>query len=118
MSDVDPSYSVSFRLQRTTTEFAFVSVPVTDDLMRERPDGSWGFEVEKMVERAIEMAGASEVTWQPESCRIHLHPIQMAPPELEGPSQDTTRRKSEAPSPLKHSAESVIPAVTTEQELN
>ena len=26
---VTPTYSVSFRLQRTTTEFAFVSVPVT-----------------------------------------------------------------------------------------
>ncbi|HEV2949388.1 MAG TPA: hypothetical protein VGX70_18580 [Gemmataceae bacterium] len=39
---VVPTYSVSIRLQRTTTEVAFVSVPVTADLMIEQPDGTGG----------------------------------------------------------------------------
>jgi hypothetical protein len=36
---VAPTYSVSFRVQRTTTEFSYVSVPVTADLMIEHAAG-------------------------------------------------------------------------------
>lgn len=86
MSDTDPStyaYSVSFRLQRTTTETAFVKVPITDDLMIEQPDGSGRIDVEKLVMRAVEMGQAAGVSWQAESQLIQHHPIQMPPPELE-----------------------------------
>ena len=56
MSNSDPStsaYSVSFRLQRTTTETAFVKVPVTADLMIEQPDGTGRIDVGRMVARAL-----------------------------------------------------------------
>lgn len=88
MSEIDPStyrYSVSFRLQRTTVEAAFVKVPVTPDLMIEQPDGTARIDVEKMVARALEMGQSENVEWRPESHTIEPHPIQMPPPE----SQDS-----------------------------
>jgi hypothetical protein len=83
MSDTNPAdyrYSVSFRLQRTTTETAFVSVPVTADLMIAQPDGTGRIDVEKMVARAVELGKAPSVAWEAESQKIEPHPIQMAPP--------------------------------------
>jgi hypothetical protein len=77
-------YSVSFRLQRTTTEFAFVSVPVTGDLMVKQPDGTARIDVAKMVQRAIEMGRDSGVAWQPEGQYIEPHPIQTPPRLAEG----------------------------------
>jgi hypothetical protein len=58
-----PTYSISFRLQRTTTEFAFVSVPVTVDDMIEQPDGTGRLDVSQMVQRAIDMGDAFGVHW-------------------------------------------------------
>jgi hypothetical protein len=77
------SYSVSFRLQRTTTEVAFVSVPVTADLIVEQPDGTGRIDVTKIVERAVEMGQAPGVVWQSESQQVQPHPIQAPPPGLE-----------------------------------
>ena len=88
MDEAVPTYSVSFRLQRTTTEFAFVSVPVTGDLMIEQPDGTGRIDVAKMVERAIEMGQASGVSWQPEGQQVQPHPIQTPPLGLAGSAQD------------------------------
>jgi hypothetical protein len=75
-----PTYSVSFRLQRTTDEFAFVSVPVTADLMIVQPDGTGRIDVTKMVQRAVEMGHAANVAWQVENRSVHPHPIQTPPP--------------------------------------
>lgn len=77
---VVPAYSVSFRLQRTTTEAAFVSVPVTADLMVRQPDGTGRIDVAKMVQRAVEMGQAPSVAWQIEGEQIQPHPIQSPPP--------------------------------------
>lgn len=88
MAEVVPTYSVSFRLQRTTTEFAFVSVPVTGDLMVEQPDGTGRIDVAKMVQRAIDMGQAVGVAWQPEEQHVQPHPIQTPPPWLAGIAQD------------------------------
>lgn len=85
---VAPTYSVSFRLQRTTTEYAFVSVPVSADLMIEQPDGSGRIDVAKMVQRAIEMGQAQCVSWHLEEQQVQPHPIQAPPPGLAGSSAD------------------------------
>ena len=77
------TYSVSFRLQRTTIEFTFVSVPVTADLLVQQPDGTGQIDVDKMVQRAIEMGKASGVVWQSEEQQVQPHPIQTPPPGLE-----------------------------------
>ena len=78
-----PTYSVSFRLQRTTTEFAFVSVPVSADLMLAQPDGTGRIDVAKIVQRAVEMGLASDVAWQQENRQILPHPIQTPPPGVQ-----------------------------------
>jgi len=82
-----PTYSVSWRLQRQTTEFAFVSVPVTADLIIEQPDGTGKINVEKMVQRAIEMGQASNIEWQLEVQTIQPHPIQT--PRLDAGPQNS-----------------------------
>jgi hypothetical protein len=73
------TFSISFRLQRTTTEFAFVSVPVTADLMVEQPDGTPRMDVAKMMQRAFEMPQGPEVAWQPEEQQVQPHPMQTPP---------------------------------------
>jgi hypothetical protein len=84
---VVPTYSVAFRLQRTTTEVAFVSVPVTADLIIEQPDGTGRIDVAKMVQRATEMGQAPGVAWQPESQQVQPHPTQTPPSGLAGPAR-------------------------------
>jgi hypothetical protein len=79
---VVPTYSVSFRLQRTTSEFTFVNVPVTADLIIQQPDGTGRIDVSRMVQRAIELGEASSVTWRVEEQAIRPHPIQTPPPGL------------------------------------
>lgn len=81
---VGPTCSVSFRLQRTTTEYTLVSVPVSADLMIEQPDGSVRIDVAKMVQRAIETSQDQGVAWQLEDQQVRPHPIQSPPPELSG----------------------------------
>ncbi len=75
-------YSVSFRLQRTTTEVAFVSVPLTTDLVARQPDGSERLDVEKLSQRAVELGQTVGTSWQPESQQVQLHPIQIPRPGL------------------------------------
>jgi hypothetical protein len=82
-NEVTATYAVSFRLQRTTTEVAFVSVPVTADLIVEQPDGTARIDVTKLVQRAIALGQASGVVWQPESQQVQPHPIQTTPPGSE-----------------------------------
>jgi hypothetical protein len=74
-----PTYSVSWRLQRVTVEYAYVSVPITDDLMIEQPDGTPRLDVERMSQRAVELAQETGVKWHPEDQDVRLHPIQKAP---------------------------------------
>jgi hypothetical protein len=73
------TYSVSWRLQRITVEHAYVSVPITDELICEQPDGSGRINVELMTQRALELAAQSGVDWYPEEQRLRVHPIQKAP---------------------------------------
>jgi len=83
--EAGPVYSVSFRLQRTTTEVAFVSVPVTADLMVAQPDGSGRIDVIRLVQRAVEMGRTPGVAWEPEGQRVEPHPVQVPPP---GPGRE------------------------------
>lgn len=50
------SYSVQFRVQRITTEFAYINVPVTGDLIVPQPDGTGRLDFAKMVEQAKEIS--------------------------------------------------------------
>jgi hypothetical protein len=74
------TYSVSVRLQRTTLEFAFVSVPVSPDVVIAEPDGTGALDVEKLFARAIAMGREPGCVWETESQDVQMHPIQMPPP--------------------------------------
>jgi hypothetical protein len=78
---IDPhNLHVPFRLQRTTVESAFVSIQATEDSWITEPDGSGRLNVEKLVERALEMGRQGAVSWEVESQNVQLHPVQMPPP--------------------------------------
>ncbi|MFD8480462.1 hypothetical protein [Kitasatospora sp. NPDC059673] len=77
------SYSISVRLQRTTVEEAYVSVPVTDAMMRDEPneDGSYGIDVTEFYAAALQLGAAAE--WLPEDRSVVVHPIQKAPDHIQ-----------------------------------
>ncbi|MER6208798.1 hypothetical protein ACWDG9_26245 [Streptomyces sp. NPDC001073] len=77
------SYSVSVRLQRTTVEERYVSVPVTDAVMRAEPDpdGSRRLDADKLLAAAIEL-GRDDTDWLPEEREVTIHPIQKAPDDV------------------------------------
>ena len=78
-----PTYSISIRLQRTVVEEVHVSVPVTDDVMEERPDGSHGLNVDKIVAAAVRMGRETELAWRREGeSEVTQHPIQTPPPGI------------------------------------
>jgi hypothetical protein len=78
-----PVYSVSFRLQRLTSESAHVSVPITDDLFVASADNPSQMSVdpEKLVAVAIEIARRLPSTaWKTEGePLVQPHPVQTAP---------------------------------------
>ena len=78
--ETEPTYSISFRLRRTTTEFAFVKVLVAGDLVIEQPDGTGRLDVDAVVRRALELGHGADVTWHPETREVEPHPIQSPPP--------------------------------------
>jgi hypothetical protein len=71
---MQPSYSIKFRMQRTTKESGFVSVPITTDLFRE--DGH--LDAEKAMQLAVKMAEQKSMGWEPEGEPIvSPHPLQL-----------------------------------------
>jgi hypothetical protein len=81
------TYSVSWRLQRITTEYGYVSVPVTPDLVIQQADGTGRLDVTKMVQRAIELGRTADVEWHAEDQQVQPHPIQK-PPEPESSEEN------------------------------
>ena len=73
------SYSISLRLQHVTVEYAYVSVPVTTDLLVNQGDGTARLDTGRLVQQAIAMGSAAGVNWHPESVDIQPHPTQKAP---------------------------------------
>ncbi len=69
-------YSVQFRLQRVTTEYCYINVPVTSDLMISQPDGTGRLNVESMVNRAVEISQFPDVKWYIEDHTTSPHPVQ------------------------------------------
>ena len=81
------TYSISFRLRRTTHEDAFVSVPVTDEVMQNAPDqqGHRRLDVDKLIREAISLGHDAKIRWRLEGEPVlEPHPIQVAPNEDPG----------------------------------
>lgn len=72
-------YSVSWRLRRITVEYAYVSVPVADEMVRADERGVGRIDVQAMTRYAVQMGQLPEVVWYREEQRVEPHPIQKAP---------------------------------------
>jgi hypothetical protein len=69
-------YSVNIRLKRVTIEYAYVIVPVTDDMIKPVSQGEGRIDVERVMRRAIQMGQSPGLAWYPESRVVEPHPIQ------------------------------------------
>jgi hypothetical protein len=77
------TYSVSVRLRRTKVEYAFVSVPVTGNVMEQDPEDPTRLRMsgDKVFDLAKRMGADPTVLWAEESePLIEVHPLQTAPP--------------------------------------
>jgi hypothetical protein len=89
------AYSVSVRIKRTTSEYAYIQVPVTDEVMETDEAGtvvadgrgSAHIDPKKLIQLAIKMAGLPSVKWYREEQHTEPHPIQKAPEESERSSR-------------------------------
>ncbi|MER7278752.1 hypothetical protein ABT369_30355 [Dactylosporangium sp. NPDC000244] len=81
MAEPPKSYSIAVRLQRTTTEETYLSVPVDGAIMQDEPadDGNYRIDPGKLWAEAIRLAGES-AAWTVEDRQVAPHPIQQAPP--------------------------------------
>jgi hypothetical protein len=78
-----PTYSVAVRMQRLTTEEAWVSVPVTHEVMKDEPepDGTFRVSAQKLREAALVLGAEPKLRWTPEGPPlVTLHPEQRPPP--------------------------------------
>jgi hypothetical protein len=81
MSDNHETYSVMLRVRRITYEDAYVAVPVTNTIMKENEDGTFGLDVDAFVAEALRISNDGRVEWKVESSQREPHPIQMPKPE-------------------------------------
>jgi hypothetical protein len=80
---MENSYSVSFRLQRVTTESAHVSVPITPEFWKPNPErpGTFVIDTDKLAQAALEAGRSPSTVWTVEAApTVVLHPWQ-TPPE-------------------------------------
>lgn len=76
-------YSISFRLRRTKVEYAYVSVPVDQNILEPDPENAAQMKVnaQKVVEVAKRMATQPGILWAQEGePLIEPHPWQTPPP--------------------------------------
>jgi hypothetical protein len=83
MASSHDTYSILFHVRRITTEDAYVSVPVTSDLMRPEPmpDGTLRLNMDAVAAAALRISRDSRVEWRVESNETQLHPVQQPKPE-------------------------------------
>jgi hypothetical protein len=77
-----PASSIIVSVQRVTTEYVHISVPVTSAMMKSEPeaDGTYRVSTEALFAEAERLAREPNVVWQPEGePRVSIHPMQ-APP--------------------------------------
>ncbi|HXO20383.1 MAG TPA: hypothetical protein VOA87_10730 [Thermoanaerobaculia bacterium] len=83
MDDSDHTYSILLRYRRVTTEDAYVSVPVTSDLMKPEPeaDGTFRLNTDALWAEGLRISRDSRVEWRVESTETVPHPTQQPKPE-------------------------------------
>jgi hypothetical protein len=83
MENSPKTYSIMYRMRRITTEDAYVSVPVTSDLMKPEPaaDGTFRLNTDALLAAALRISRDPRVEWRVESNETAPHPIQRPKPE-------------------------------------
>lgn len=72
---------VSLRLRRTTYEDAYVNVPVTDAILKQKENGTYGIDYDAFVAEAIRLSENPSVEWRVEEHCTEPHPVQKPRPE-------------------------------------
>lgn len=80
MSDAR-TYSIQVRLQRTTVEDGYVSVPITGAVTMQHEDGSTRVDGAAVFAAALRMGADPRVEWKAETTQVQVHPLQMERPE-------------------------------------
>lgn len=77
------SYSIQLRVKRTTIEDAYVSVPVTQEIMKPQPDekGNYSIDFDAFVKKGVELAANSQVDWKVEKVNTAAHDVQQPLPD-------------------------------------
>lgn len=81
-SEIRGSISVSFRLRRTTTEVAYVSVPISKDLLVSNGEdpNTFRLDTDKLMETAVALGRDVSTNWRLEGeSIIEPHPQQEPP---------------------------------------
>jgi hypothetical protein len=75
--------TILLHVRRTRVEDAYVSVPVTDAVLRAEADaeGNRRIDVEAFVREGVAIAGNPTVEWRVEEERTEMHPVQKPLPE-------------------------------------
>ena len=81
MSEAPKTYSILLHVRRIIHEDAYVSVPVTDAIMMQKEDGTFGLDTEAFIAEAIRISTDPRVEWRQESSITEPHPTQQPLPE-------------------------------------
>lgn len=81
MEEKPKTYSLALRIRRTTYEDAYVAVPVTSTILKQKEDGTLGIDFEAFVAEAIRISEDPRVEWKVEEHKTEPHPIQGPLPE-------------------------------------
>lgn len=76
----EETYSVQLRIRRVTYEDAYVAVPVTTKITKERADGTFGIIAEALLAEGLRLSEDPRVEWVLESRANEPHPVQIAMP--------------------------------------
>lgn len=81
MNEENKTYSVSLRVRRITHEDAYVTVPVTRAVTKQKENGTLTIDSEALVAEAIRISQDQRIEWKIESCQTEPHPAQIPKPE-------------------------------------
>jgi len=72
--------SISVRLRRRQSETAYVSVPITEEVLQSDEEEGKKIDVDKVIAAALQLGKLESTKWEIEGePEIQLHPIQNAP---------------------------------------
>ncbi len=73
--------SIMVRIRRTVIEEIHVSVPITNEMIEEEPDGSSHVSGKAVFAEAVLIGQTQELAWRREGeALVEIHPLQTPPP--------------------------------------